>query len=328
MYAILLARAFTGRDLVMKVGGGWHGAHPWGLKGIGFHATESFQHVETEGLSINQREEVVVTRFNDPEMLRDHFSQYGDRLACFIVEPFIGAGGFIPARNEFLDTARELTERYGALLIFDEVIAGFRFRAGDTGAIYGIQPDLATFGKIIGGGMPVAAVAGRAKIMNLVGRAGHSRVKFSGGTYSGHPASMLAATTMMRYLVEHEAEVYPRLAALGKQIRQTLEDAFTGQGIYARCTGWPNEALPGSSMFMLHFPFQENHPLIHPEDVFDPEICDITLSQHALLLALLVEDVHLLHGHGSASPMHTEADIAFLDKACRNVAQRFKQYGL
>ncbi len=97
MYAILLARAFTGRDVVLKVGGGWHGAHPWSLKGIGYHGTEGYQHVETAGLSSAVCEEVVVSRFNDPEMLRDHFRQYGDRAACFIVEPFMGAGGFMPA---------------------------------------------------------------------------------------------------------------------------------------------------------------------------------------------------------------------------------------
>ena len=87
MYAILLARGFTGRDLVMKVGGGWHGAHPWGLKGVGFDDDEGFQSIETAGLPPEVCDAVVVTRFNDPEMLRDHFRKYGDRLACFIVEP-------------------------------------------------------------------------------------------------------------------------------------------------------------------------------------------------------------------------------------------------
>ncbi|MGC9396586.1 MAG: aspartate aminotransferase family protein [Anaerolineae bacterium] len=324
MYAILLARAFTGRDVVLKVGGGWHGAQPWALKGIGYHGTEGYQHVETAGLSSAVCEEVVVSRFNDPEMLRDHFGQCGDRVACFIVEPFMGAGGYMPATREYLQTARELATQYGAALIFDEVIAGFRFRAGNTGALYGVQPDLATFGKIIGGGMPVAAVAGRADIMNLAGRPGGSRVKFSGGTYSGHPASMLASRTMLRYLVEHEAEVYPRLAALGDRIRHLLEDVFAQEGFYARCTGWGNDVLPGSSIFMLHFPYQEGHPLDAPDDVFDPAVCDVTLNGDVLQLALLLEDVHMMHGHGAVSTVHTEADMALLEVACRNVARRLK----
>jgi len=325
MYAILLARAFTGRDMVLKVGGGWHGAQPWALKGIGYDRAEGYQHIETAGLPSAVCEEVVVSRFNDPEMLRDHFGQWGDRAACFIVEPFMGAGGFMPATREYIQTARELATQYGAALIFDEVIAGFRFRAGDVGALYGVRPDLATFGKIIGGGMPVAAVAGRADIMNLAGRAGGSRVKFSGGTYSGHPASMLATKTILRYLVEHEADIYPRLAALGERARAILEDAFAQEGFYARCTGGGNDALPGSSVFMLHFPHEEGHPLDAPDDVFDPAVCDVALNGDVLQLALLLEDVHVTHGHGAVSTAHTGEDLAFLDAACRNVARRLKE---
>jgi glutamate-1-semialdehyde 2,1-aminomutase len=328
MYAILLSRAFTGRNLVMKVGGGWHGAQPWGLKGIGFRATngDGFQHVETNGLPRTLTDEVIVTSFNDPDRLRDHLLQHGDRLACFIVEPFIGVGGFMPATREYLQTARELTHRYGAVLIFDEVISGFRFRAGDAGALYGVQPDLATFGKIIGGGMPLAAVAGRAEILGLVGRAAGSKVKFSGGTYSAHPASLLAAKTLMSYLVANEEDVYPRLAELGEKARQTLEAAFIEEGIYAHCTGYGNGVLPGSSMAMLHFPYKQDARLDKPEDWFDPSVCDVALSREVLDLALLLEDVFVLHSHGAISIAHTETDIEFLSQACHRVARRIKPY--
>jgi len=133
MYAVLLAKAFTQRRLVMKVGGGWHGAQPWGLKGVSFCAARGtgFQGVESEGLPQAIPDEVLVTRFNDTTMLRDDFRQHGDQVACFIVEPFIGAGGFMAASREYLQTARQLTLHYGALLVFDEVVSGFRFRAGD-----------------------------------------------------------------------------------------------------------------------------------------------------------------------------------------------------
>lgn len=328
MYAILLARAFTGRNLVMKVGGGWHGAQPWGLKGVGFHAQngDGFQHVDTEGFPPALTDEIVVTVFNDPHMLRDHFRQYGDQLACFIVEPFIGAGGLIPATREYLQTARELTHQYSVVFILDEVVSGFRFHAGDAGALYGVQPDLATFGKAIGGGLPVSAVAGRADIMGLVGREGGSRVKFSGGTYSAHPASLLAAKTFMSYLVAHEAEIYPRLADLGEKTRQTMEAAFAQEGIYARCTGYGNEALAGSSMAMLHFPYEDDAQLDKPDDVFNPAVCDVALRKEVLQLALLLEDVHIVHGHGAVSTAHTEADLDLLGEACRRVARRFKAY--
>jgi glutamate-1-semialdehyde 2,1-aminomutase len=328
MYAILLSRTLTGRDVVMKVGGGWHGGQPWGLKGVGFKAKDGigFQQVDTEGLPSTLTDAVVVTRFNDPDMLHDHFRQYGDRLACFIVEPFIGAGGIIPARREYLQTARELTLQYGTVLIFDEVIVGFRFRAGNAGALYGVQPDLTTFGKIIGGGMPVAAVGGRADIMNLVGRDSGHRVKFSGGTYSGHPGSMLATKTALTYLVEHEEEIYPRLARLGDKIRHTLEAAFTEEGIFARCTGYGNEAIPGSSLFMVHFPHDADASLDSPDNVADPSVCDTMLNRDVLQMALLLGDIYLLHGHGAVSITHTETDIDILGNACRKVARQIKSY--
>jgi len=328
MYTIMLARAYTGRTLVMKVGGGWHGAQPWSLKGVDFHpgGGDGFEQVDSEGVPVAVTDKVIVTNFNDPGRLSDHFSQFGDKLACFIVEPYLGAGGNVPATLEYLQTARELTHRYGVLLIFDEVISGFRFRAGNLGAVFGIQPDLATYGKIMGGGMPVAAVAGRADVMELVGRAKGQRVKFSGGTYAAHPASMLAARTMMAYLVEHESEIYPRLAELGAQARQSVETAFAEEGVFACCTGCNDEVVPGSSLFMVHFPYREDACLEVLQDWHDPAVCDVMLPRTVLDLALLVEGVVLIHGHGALSTAHTEADIAFLSEACRRVARRIKPY--
>jgi glutamate-1-semialdehyde 2,1-aminomutase len=328
MYAILLARAFTGRTLVMKVGGGWHGAQPWALKGIGYDADDGdgFQKVESAGVPVAVTDKVIVSDYNDPDRLRDHFQEYGDRLACFIVEPFLGAGGYVPATREYLRTARELAHHYGALLVFDEVISGFRFRAGSLGALYGVQPDLATFGKIMGGGMPVAAVAGRAEIMELVGRARGRKVKFSGGTYSAHPASLLAAKTLMEYLVAHEAEIYPWLADLGGQSRRAMEAAFAGEGIYVCCTGHENGVLPGSSLFMLHFPYREEPCLGGLQDWHDPAVCDIVLREQVLDLALLLEDVFVVHSHGAVSTAHTEADLGVLSEACRRAARRIKPY--
>ena len=330
MYAMLLARAFTGRSLVMKAGGGWHGGQPWALKGVSFHADPErptgFQRVESVGLPAAFTREVIVTRFNDPDVLRDDFEVHGDELACFIVEPFIGGGGYMPAIPEYLETARLLTRKHGALLIFDEVIDGFRFRAGDVGALYGIKPDLATFGKVMGGGMPVAAVAGRADVMSLVGREKARQVKFSGGTYSAHPLSLLAAKTCMTYLLEHEDEIYPRLAELGERARNTVEAAFGQEGIYARCTGYGNEALGGSSLTMTHFPYEEGRDFTTPDELSDPRVCDVALRERVAKLAYLLEDVHVIHGLGSVSVAHTEDDLAILGDACHRVARRIKPH--
>jgi glutamate-1-semialdehyde 2,1-aminomutase len=328
MYAVMLARAFTGRELVMKVGGGWHGAHPWSLKGFAYRAEGGvgFRGVDTEGLPEAVTDDVIVTGFNDPERLSDDFDTYGDRLSCFVVEPVIGAGGVIPATREYLQLARQVTQKRGALLIFDEVVNGFRFHAGNLGGLYGIQPDLAVYGKAIGGGMPVAALAGRADIMGLIGRAQGNRVSVLGGTYCAHPSSMLAAKTQMNYLVEHEDEVYPRLADLGERMRTAMETGFAAEGILARTTGSSDELTSGSSLGMVHFPYDEDTVLDTPEKVHDPTFTDVALRTHVLGLALLLEGVHIVHGHGSAATAHTEQDMELLEEACRKVARRVKPY--
>jgi glutamate-1-semialdehyde 2,1-aminomutase len=326
MYAVLLARAFTGRSLVMKVGGGWHGAQPWGLVGVDFHTENgrSFQHAESRGLPGAVETEVIVTRFNDPRMLEDQFKAHGKHIACLILEPVIGSSGFIPADREYLKAAREITLRHGAVLIFDEVISGFRFRAGGAGGLYGVKPDLSNFAKVMGGGMPVAAVAGRADIMALAGRGGG--VKFSGGTYSCHPASLLAAKTMMGWLAEHEAELYPALGMMGEAARRTVESAFAEEGITAKCTGDAGDVLPGSSVGAVSFPYGEDAQLRSPEETKNPEICDVALTEAVLQLALLLENVHVVHGLGSVSAAHTMKDVSRFGEACRRAAKRIKPY--
>jgi glutamate-1-semialdehyde 2,1-aminomutase len=328
MYAVLLSFAYTGRDMAMKVGGGWHGSHPWGLRGVGFKPglEDGFQHVDTAGLPATITDKVVVTDFNDPQRLRDDFRKYGDRLACLTVEPFIGAGGAMPATGEYLQMARELTQQYGVVLVFDEVIAGFRFRAGDLGSMYGIRPDLTTFGKVMGGGMPVAAVGGRKEIMNLVGRESGSKVKFSGGTYSGHPASMLAAKTIMEYLAAHEAEIYPRLTLLGERSRQIACAAFAEEGIYCTTPRYADTVPGGSSLSLLAFPYEEGRELRAPRDVRDPALCDVALGEEILALALLAQDVFTMHGLGAVSTAHTEEDLEFLGEAYHRVARLFKEH--
>ncbi|MFQ5595153.1 MAG: aspartate aminotransferase family protein, partial [Anaerolineae bacterium] len=323
MYAIMLARAFTGRQLILKAGGGWHGANPMALKGVGYREG-GFVQVESDGLAEDSAAAILTTRFNDPEDLAEQFREFGDEIACFIVEPWMGVGGFMPATREYLETARALTHKYGARLIFDEIISGFRFCAGGVSKLYNIQPDLSTFGKIIGGGMPLAAVTGREEIMRLCGTEGGRRVKFEGGTFSAHPAALLAGKTLVEYLIRHEDQVYSRLGVLGQKIRTGIEEVFAGHGILARCTGYGNDVVPDSSLVMIHFPYDEKTELISPEEVWDPEICDVGRREKVLKLSLLLERVHVVHGLGSVSTTHSEEDVEWLFSACEEVAKRMK----
>jgi len=327
MYAVLMARSFTGRDIVMKAGGGWHGAQPMLLKGVAYqdHGV-GFDGVDSKGLPSALTDRIVVTNYNDPQRLADDFVEVGDDLACLILEPMLGAGGTIAATTEYLRLARELCTKHGALLILDEMITGFRFQPGGLGALHGVTPDLAIYGKALGGGMPVAAVAGRAEVMAEAGRETGPRVAFSGGTYSAHPSSMLASKVFLEHLEAHSAEIYPRLGEIGAAMRRGIESAFAEAGIFARCTGALDELECGSSMVTVHFPRDESVVLDTPEAVFDPERCDIELREKVLGLALLVEDVHLLLAHGAATTAHTDEDVAFLTDACRKAAERIAQH--
>jgi len=327
MYAVLLARVYTGRTLVLKVGGGWHGAQPWSLKGVSF-SSRAYQGVETEGLPGNLTDELLVTRYNDMEALEEAFRQHGDRIACFMVEPFIGGGGLLAGRPGFLQRARDLTQKHGALLIFDEIISGFRFCAGTLASLYGIQPDLTTLGKILGGGMPLAAVAGRADVMDLCGKAAGRRARFEGGTYSAHPLSTQSALAMLRHLTDHESEIYPRLGRLGARLRRNLEEIFARQGIKVSCSGALEPAMAGSSIFSLHFPLAPDVPMDRPDMVNDPALCDVALREGVMKLALLLERVFVMHAGGAISLAHTDEDIGLMEEACRAVAVRMREAGL
>ncbi|MCU0234761.1 MAG: aminotransferase class III-fold pyridoxal phosphate-dependent enzyme [Thermoanaerobaculales bacterium] len=327
MYSVLLARSFTGRSTVMKAGGGWHGAQPMLLKGVAYRdGGVGFGGVDSTGLPTALTDRIAVTRYNDPQRLADDIAAVGDDLACLILEPMLGAGGTIAATGEYLRLARELCTRHGALLILDEMITGFRFHPGGLGALHGVEPDLAIYGKALGGGMPVAAVAGRADVMAEAGRAKGRRVAFSGGTYSAHPASMLAARVFLGHVEAHAGEIYPRLGALGAAMRSAVEDAFAEAGILARCTGAVDELDCGSSLVTVHFPHHPETSLATPDAVFDPARCDVALRHDVLALALLVEDVNLVLAHGAAATTHGEGDVGFLGEACRRAARRIARH--
>lgn len=174
--------------------------------------------------------------------------------------------------------------------------------------------------------MPVAAVAGRGDIMALASLDQGAKVKFQGGTYAGHPAAMLAAKSLLNYLVENEAEIYPKLARIGTKTRETVTQSFADEGIEVRFAGDRSNVMPGNSLHMLLFPYEEGMELSTPDEVRNPSICDITLSEKVLQLALLLEDVYTVHGVGCTTAAHTEEDIQFLGKAFRRAARRIKPY--
>src|SRR5437868_615690 len=207
MSAIRLARAFTKRKYVVKFEGCYHG-HADAL------LVKAGSGVATLGIpgSAGVLEEVsqftIALPFNDTEVLEQAFSKYRHQIACVIVEPVVGNMGCVPANGGYLANLRTITQRENTVLIFDEVMTGFRVAYGGAQELYGIQPDLTTFGKIIGGGLPVGAYGGRSEIMDLVAPLGPM---YQAGTLSGNPLAMAAGVAQLKLLRDKKTEIYPAL---------------------------------------------------------------------------------------------------------------------
>lgn len=327
MYSIMLAKAYTGRDLVMKIGGGWHGSQPYALKGISVYS-DGLQNLESAGLPSGIDSSIVITRFNDVKDLESKFKSFGSRTACLIMEPFIGAGGFIFGHKGYLEKARRLTRKYGALLILDEVISGFRFCPGGVQSLYPVEGDLTVLGKAIGGGMPVSAVAGREDILRLCSPDAslEEHVKFEGGTFSAHPAAMVAGAAYVKYLTQHAEEIYPRIGRLGYMARQGIEAIFRNYGFSVYCSGYNPAIVKGSSLVGVHFLNKDVEEITSPEQVWNTEICDIEMREKIFKMAMLNEGFNIFHGYGGISSAHTEKDIQASLDAVDRIAQKFLKY--
>lgn len=326
-YAVMLAMGYTGREYILKIGGGWHGASPYLLKGVKFRPGQGFNVPDSAGLPSDFHKKILITRFDDCDHLEKAFKKYGSKLAAFILEPFIGVGGFLFCSREYLELARRLADRYGVVLIFDEIISGFRFCASGVQKLYGVQPDVSLFGKLIGGGQAVAAVVGRSEIMEGCEKPGarKMRVHFEGGTFSSHEEYMRAGLVMVDYLSQHQREVYPYIGKLAEKLRQGIEKVFREEALEVVCTGRGNEIVKDSSFFMVNFP-KKKIAYETPEDVWDPERSDVLLREEALKLALLINGVHVVHGGGCLSTAHTEKDVEKTVAAYAEVARIFRKY--
>ena len=206
MSAIRVARGFTGRDLIVKFEGCYHG-HVDSLLVKAGSGVATLGIADTRGVPKAFCDTTIALPYNCVDAVEDAFRAHGDRIAAVIVEPVAGNMGCVPPLAGYLEALREITARYGALLIFDEVMTGFRVAFGGAQQRYGIRPDLTTMGKVIGGGLPVGAYGGRKDIMSEVAPAGPV---YQAGTLSGNPLAVAAGLAMLRHLKAHP-EVYTQL---------------------------------------------------------------------------------------------------------------------
>jgi glutamate-1-semialdehyde 2,1-aminomutase len=225
MSAIRLARGFTGRDVIVKFAGCYHGHVDSLLVQAGSSAT-TLGVPTSPGVPVGCTADTLVLAFNDTQALSDAFADHGDRIAGVIVEPVAGNMGLVTPSAEFLAELRRLTHRHGALLIYDEVMTGFRLALGGAQELLGQKPDLTVLGKIVGGGFPVGAYGGRADVMRHVMPAGPV---FQAGTLSGNPVAMAAGIATLEEL--RERSPYAQLDRLARDLARGLRQAASEAGV-------------------------------------------------------------------------------------------------
>ena len=247
MFAMRLARAFTGRPKIARIEGGYHGTHDYAE--VSTHPVVSeagapdapIARPDSIGTPEWAVKHTVVLPFNNADAAEAIIRREGGQLAAVILEPIIGAGGVIAATVEFLERLRKVTRELGILLIFDEVIS-FRVAPGGAQQLYGVTPDITTLGKIIGGGLPVAAFGGRADVMDLLDPRRNPNIA-QGGTYNGNPLGMAAGLATMSELTP---DVYNELNRQGARVAEHLSEVFASHQV-------PVQVNSVGSLFALHF---------------------------------------------------------------------------
>lgn len=225
MSALRLARAFTKRDKILKFSGGYHG-HSDGLLAKAGSGLATFGIPDSPGVPSGYTQGTMVIEYNDIEAVEQVFQRNGQEIAAVILEPIAANMGVVPPQPGFLAGLKRITSKWGALLIFDEVITGFRVAYGGAQALYGVSPDLTCLGKIIGGGLPVGAYGGKREIMEMVAPLGSV---YQAGTLSGNPLAMAAGLETLR-LLSH-MDVYVQLETKASLLGQSLIDSANRAGI-------------------------------------------------------------------------------------------------
>lgn len=237
MGAIRLARGFTRRKKIVKFEGAFHGAHDYVLVKAGSGATTHGE-PDSAGVPEETTKNTILLPFNDPEALEGAVTE---EVAAVIMEPVIGNAGCILPKEDYLEQVREVTEEKGTMLIFDEVITGYRLGLGGAQGYYGVKPDITTLGKILGGGLPIGAIAAGREVMEHLSPLGPV---YQAGTFNGNPLSMAAGLAAMGEL--EDGSVYKKVDGLARTLREGLQEMAQGLGFETRTYGV-------ASMFQIYF---------------------------------------------------------------------------
>lgn len=301
MSAIRAARGFTGKDKIVKFRGCYHGHSDGLLVKAGSGAlTQSVP--DSLGIPADYTRNTLVAEYNDTISVENLFSEYGEEIAAIIVEPVAANMGVVLPEKHFLENLRRIADRYQSLLIFDEVITGFRLSLGGAQEYFGVKPDLTTLGKIIGGGMPMAAYGGRRDIMEMVAPLGGV---YQAGTLSGNPIATTAGIETLKILTEeNDRGLYDRLAESTGQLAGTVRDAF-GDRV------WVNQIGSLMSVFFTDKPVVDYESAIGSDTERYADYFNYMLGQGIYLAPSQFEAMFV-------SNAHTKAD---LEKTCQAVRE-------
>ena len=317
MYAVRLARAATGRPLIAKFEGGYHGTHDLLAVSFGrprpnadlFGPVEDPAAIpESPGLAEGAWKDTIVLPFNHPAAF-DKIRQHASQLAGVIIEPVQGAAGTIPADRGFLTELRRVTSEIGALLIFDEVITGFRLAPGGGQEYYGVTPDVSTFGKVAGGGLPFGAVGGTTEAMRLMEYDTEPGAILVAGTFNGNPLVTAAGTAVLKRL-SSEPHLYARMNAMGDRFRAEINR-------FAQEEGYPAIATGVGSMFWMH---TTSGPV---NSVRDARRGD-RFASPGLRLLYRKNGLHISPNHGFMCAAHTDEDVTRLIETHKAAMQELR----
>jgi glutamate-1-semialdehyde 2,1-aminomutase len=310
MSAVRLARGFTGREVIVKFAGNYHG-HVDSLLVAAGSSAATLGVPDSPGITKGTAQDTVVLEYNEPQQLEGLFATRGDQIAAVLLEPVVGNMGLVVPLREFLETARRLTAQHGALLVFDEVMTGFRLALGGAQELLGLAPDLTTLGKIVGGGLPLAAYGGRADVMNHVLPAGKV---FQAGTLAGNPLAVAAGTATLEELRDHSP--YAQLERHGSR----LEAGFRAAAAAAGVPVWV--ARVGSMMTM----FFQRGPEPVPVTGWQTASQSDTARYGRFFWAMIDRGVYLPCSQYEAlffSSAHTDADIEATIAAAHEALKAF-----
>ena len=303
MSAIRLARGFTNKDKIIKFEGCYHG-HVDSLLIKAGSGVSTFGLPDSPGIPKDLAKHTVTCKYNDVEGFLSIFNSIKDDLAAVIVEPIAGNMGFVPGNHEFLETLRECTQSNGSLLIFDEVMSGFRVSLGGAQEVFNIEPDLTALGKVIGGGLPVGAFGGKAKIMNYLAPEGPV---YQAGTLSGNPLAMAAGSTLLKLLIKDNP--YQMLEMQAKKLLSGIKKVMDDNQV-----PFSTNQIGG----MFGFFFSTNLP----QNINDvSETCDKTFS--IFLNACIKNGIYFApskYEAGFISTQHAEDEIDKTIKIVANIA--------